>query len=74
MAALKKRRRETMKRGGGSNARRSRATVEFAPGSLEAKLAAIGESVPARVWATVPADYFANLDHYLLRKAERSRS
>jgi hypothetical protein len=37
----------------------------FAPGSLEAELSAIGKSVPAREWAKLPADYFANLDHYL---------
>jgi predicted DNA binding CopG/RHH family protein len=34
-------------------------------GSLEAELSAIGKAVPAREWAKVPADYFANLDHYL---------
>ncbi len=26
---------------------------------------AIGRSVPAREWAKLPADYFANLDHYM---------
>ena len=41
------------------------AVVEFAPGSLETELSAIGKAVPAREWAKVPADYFANLDHYL---------
>jgi hypothetical protein len=25
----------------------------------------MGKTVPAREWARVPADYFANLDHYL---------
>jgi hypothetical protein len=40
-------------------------TAEFAPGSLEAELSAIGRSVPAGEWAKVPDDYFANLDHYL---------
>jgi hypothetical protein len=43
---------------------RSRGAASFAPGSLEAELSAIGTSVPARAWAKVPADYFANLDHY----------
>jgi hypothetical protein len=38
---------------------------EFAAGSLEAELSAIGKAVPAREWAKVPADYFANLDFYL---------
>jgi hypothetical protein len=31
---------------------------------LEAELSAIGSAVPARAWAKVPPDYFANLDHY----------
>jgi hypothetical protein len=39
--------------------------AEFAAGSLEAELSAIGKAVPAQEWAKVPADYFANLDHYL---------
>jgi hypothetical protein len=39
--------------------------AEFAEGSLEAELSAIGKSVPAGEWAKVPADYFANLDQYL---------
>jgi len=34
-------------------------------GSLEAELSAIGKAVPAREWAKVPVDCFANLDHYL---------
>jgi hypothetical protein len=38
---------------------------EFAAGSLETTLSAIGKSVPTRDWAKVPADYFANLDHYV---------
>jgi hypothetical protein len=37
----------------------------FDPGSLEHELSAIGRTVPARAWAKLPADYFANLDHYL---------
>jgi hypothetical protein len=43
---------------------RPRAVEEFPPGSIEAKISAIGRSVPAREWAKLPADYFANLDHY----------
>ena len=43
----------------------SRSAAEFAVGSIEAELSAIGKAVPAREWADVPADYFANLDHYL---------
>ena len=39
--------------------------TEFVAGLLETELSAIGKSVPAREWAKVPADYFANLDHYL---------
>jgi hypothetical protein len=35
------------------------------PGSLEAELSALGKAVPAREWAKVPADYFADLDGYL---------
>lgn len=46
----------------------SREMGTFAPGSLEADLAAIGESVPAREWANVPADFFAKLDLYLRRE------
>jgi hypothetical protein len=42
-----------------------RVAVEFAAGSLETELSAIGKAVPAREWAKVPADYFARLDHYL---------
>ena len=50
---------------GKRNGSNSRLAVGFAPGSLEAELSAIGKSVPAREWAKLPADYFANLDHYL---------
>ena len=49
----------------GKNGSNPRAAVEFAAGSLEAELSGIGKAVPAREWAKVPADYFANLDHYL---------
>jgi len=48
------------------NGSRPTASAEFPPGSLEAKLSAIGKSVPAREWAKIPTDYFANLDHYRL--------
>ena len=68
MATVTKQRRKTTKRPGGSNRSRSRVAAEFAPGSLEAELAAIGRSVPAREWAKVPADYFANLDRYRQRR------
>jgi hypothetical protein len=64
MASVTKPRRRTAKPRGPRKSSRSRVAVEFAPGSLEAKLSAIGKSVPARKWATVPADYFANVDHY----------
>jgi hypothetical protein len=59
------------KRSGAANSARrrngsnSRASVEFDAGSLEAELSVIGKSAPARAWAKVPADYFANLDHYI---------
>ncbi len=64
MATITRQRRGTAKPGGGRNGSRSRVAKEFAPGSLEAELSAIGKSVPAREWAAIPADYFANLDHY----------
>jgi|GEM_PF-3075828 hypothetical protein len=47
------------------NGSHPRVAAEFAAGSLETELSAIGRAVPAREWAKVPADYFANLDHYL---------
>ena len=50
---------------GRRNGLSSRVALEFAPGSLESELSAIGQSVPAGEWAKVPADYFANLDRYL---------
>ena len=49
----------------GKNGSNPRVAAEFAAGSLETELSAIGKAVPAREWAKVPADYFANLDHYL---------
>ena len=42
----------------------SSASPEFAPDSLEAELSVIGKLTPARAWAKLPVDYFANLDHY----------
>jgi hypothetical protein len=42
------------------NTSNRRNTSEFAPGSLESELSAIGKAVPAREWMKVPADYFAN--------------
>ncbi len=42
-----------------------RKAAEFAAGSLESELSAIGKAVPAREWIKVPSDYFANLDHYV---------
>jgi hypothetical protein len=55
----------------GKNGSNPRVAAEFAAGSLEAELSAIGKAVPAREWAKVPADYFANLDHYLRRAPRR---
>ena len=49
----------------GKNGSNPSDAAEFAAGSLEAELSAIGKAVPAREWAKLPADYFANLDHYL---------
>jgi hypothetical protein len=47
------------------NGLNSRVVAEFPAASLESELSAIGKAVPAQEWAKVPADYFANLDHYL---------
>jgi len=58
-----KRRRRTA--AGGSKDPSPRVPAEFAPGSLESELSAIGGSVPPEEWAGVPVDYFSNLDHYL---------
>jgi len=49
----------------GKNGSNPRVPAEFAAGSLEADLSALGRTVPAREWAKVPGDYFANLDQYL---------
>jgi hypothetical protein len=47
------------------NGSHARVAAEFAVGSLETELSAIGTAVPASAWAKVPTDYFANLDQYL---------
>jgi hypothetical protein len=62
--ATKQRRRTAVvaKRKNGSN---PHVVSQFAAGSLEAELSAIGKAVPIREWSKVPGDYFANLDHYL---------
>jgi hypothetical protein len=36
------------------------------------RLAAIGASVPAEVWDTVPSDLSENLDHYLAARTTRA--
>jgi hypothetical protein len=53
------------------NGSKSRVAAEFPPGSLEAALSDIGKVAPAREWAKVPSDYFANLDHYLHDAAKK---
>jgi hypothetical protein len=60
-----KQRRRTAEVARGKNGSNPPDAAEFAAGSLETELSAIGKAVPAREWAKVPADYFANLDHYL---------
>ncbi|SPE37231.1 hypothetical protein SBA6_680001 [Candidatus Sulfopaludibacter sp. SbA6] len=65
MAAATKPRRGAAKCSGEKKTSNSRPAVDFAPGSLEADISAIGKAVPAREWAKVPGDYFANLDRYL---------
>jgi hypothetical protein len=64
LATATKQRRRTAEVARRKNASHAR-VAEFALGSLETELSAIGRAVPAREWAKVPADYFANLDHYL---------
>ena len=65
MATATKQRRRPAAVARGKNGSNPRDAGEFAAGSLETKLAAVGKAVPAREWAKVPVDYFANLDHYL---------
>jgi len=50
-----------------------RKAAEFAAGSLESELSAIGKAVPAREWAKVPAHYFADLDHYIESAPKKKR-
>jgi hypothetical protein len=64
MATATRQRRGTTKPASERNGTGSRVAAEFVPGSLEADLSAIGKSVPVKEWAKIPADYFANLDHY----------
>jgi hypothetical protein len=45
----------------------------FPPDSIEAKLIALGESVPESEWKKVPHDLFANIDHYLYGAPKRWR-
>ena len=40
------------------------ASPDFAAGSLEEQLSAIGKSATAKAWSKLPPDFFANLDHY----------
>lgn len=65
MATPNKQRRHAAEVARGKNGSNPRVVPEFPAGSLETELSAIGMAVPAREWAKVPADYFANLDHYL---------
>ena len=65
MPSAIKQRRRSAEVARGKNGSDPRDAAEFAAGSLEAELSAIGKVVPVREWAKVPADYFANLDHYL---------
>jgi hypothetical protein len=71
MGTVTKPRLGAAKRSGKRNGSNSRAAIDFAPGSLEADLLAIGKSVPAQEWAKFPDDYFANLDHYLYGAPKR---
>jgi hypothetical protein len=65
LATATKQRRRSARTTQRKNGPKPRTGVEFAAGSLEAELSAIGKAAPAREWANVPVDYFANLDHYL---------
>ena len=66
-----KQRRGTAKAAKGRNGSTPLVAAEFAIGSLETELSAIARAAPAREWAKVPADYFANLDHYLHRAPKK---
>ena len=65
MATATKQPRRASKLARRQNGSNPRVAAEFSAGSLEAELSAIGKAVPTREWAKVPADCFANLDHYL---------
>ncbi|MBZ5620204.1 MAG: hypothetical protein LAQ69_15980 [Acidobacteriia bacterium] len=66
MAIATKPRRGALKRSSaGTPSKLARLAIDFAPGSLEADLSAIGKSAPAQEWAKVPGDYFSNLDYHL---------
>jgi len=65
LATPNKQRRRTAAIARGKNGLNPRVVPEFPAGSLETELLAIGMAVPAREWAKVPTDYFANLDHYV---------
>jgi len=65
MATTTKKRRHAVRPASGRNGSKVRGAADFVPGSLETELSAIGRSVPLADWKMVPADYFANLDHFL---------
>ena len=65
MATATKQRRRTSEVAKYKDGSHTRVASGFAVGSLESELSAIGREAPAREWAKVPPDYFANLDHYL---------
>ena len=65
MATATRQRRRTAVVAKGKNGSNPHVGAQFAAGSLEAELSAIGKAVPTRDWAKIPSDYFANLDHYL---------
>jgi hypothetical protein len=73
LASPIKQRRRTAEVAGGKNGSNRRDAAEFPAGSLETELAAIGNAVPAREWSRIPADYFANLDHYLHGAPKKSK-
>jgi hypothetical protein len=72
VATATKQRRRTVEAPKGKNGSSPYVAGQFAAGSLEIELSDIGKAVPAREWAKVPRDYFANLDHY--STADRRRS
>ncbi len=62
MATATKQRRRIVEAAKGKNGSSPYVAAQFAAGSLETELSAIGRAVPAREWAKVPDDYFANLE------------